>query len=303
MNTNQATTVAIGQTGAGKSCFLNSHLGIPQESAAAFATSDGTESQTQKTEMKENLVDGFIKRAVDTQGLDDTKGLDQKNVQQMVQFLRAYPHGVNCVVLVINSQADRLDEGTKKLIRLMNNLFNNPNFWNHVAIVFTKCFHQIPMNKDKKRSEYRQKVMELVREANPDLTPPLPVYFVDSRAPADDKDTKGEFAALHGWVIGLPRLSTQCLVEPNTQFFKVKNEVKTEEKSRVTTPIYSQRDVRKSGMGGWVSVGGSGYRTESYQSGSHTTITYEEHEREVRTHYDGKTISYGDWKLLRTWTQ
>jgi len=293
------TVVVLGQTGAGKSCFLNAYLGVPN----TFPTSGRADSMTQRTEMKENRVNGFTKRGIDTQGLDDTKGLDEEHVQQMVQFLRAYPHGVNGVALVINAQNDRLDEGTKKLIRLVNNLFNNPSFWNHVAIVFTKCYRQVPVDKDCKRTDYREKVLSLCKECTDGLTPALPVYFVDSPQLSNDPDTRGEFAALHGWLVGLPALSTQYMVVPHTKFFKITKEKTVREKSRVTTPIFSQRERRKGGWGGLISVNRSGYYTETYQSGATTTITYEEIEREVQTHYDGKTTTYGDWKVLRTWTQ
>lgn len=60
-------------------------------------------------------------RSIDTQGFDDTQGLDAQHVQQMVEFLLGYPHRVNGVVLVINVHNDRFGEGTKKLIRLMDN--------------------------------------------------------------------------------------------------------------------------------------------------------------------------------------
>jgi len=220
----QVTLVALGQTGAGKSCFLNAYLRLSND---RFLIGDSPDAVTQLTQIKHNMIDGLKRCGIDTQGINDTQGLDSVHVQQMVQFLRSYPHGVNGICLVINVQHDRFDEGTKKLVRLMHNFFNNNDFWNHVAIVFTKCYRQVPVNKNVKRNEYRAKVTQLVNECTNGLSPLLPVYFVDSSDYANDPDTRGEMASLNAWLVGLPPLSTQHVVVPNTKFFKISLEKKS----------------------------------------------------------------------------
>jgi hypothetical protein len=79
--------------------------------------------------------------AIDSQGLDDSQGVDAANVQQMVGFLKAWQHGVNAFALVINGQSTRFDQGTQKLVKILDSFFNDSTFWNHVCIVFTVPLH------------------------------------------------------------------------------------------------------------------------------------------------------------------
>jgi len=282
--------------------MLNYWLGT-----SAFTENDTPDSVTLQTSSVEQLVAGIQRTAIDTQGIDDSQGLDAQHVQQMVRFMRAFPHGVNGVALVINVQHDRFDEGTKKLIRLMHNFFNCSEFWNHVAIVFTKCFRD-SFNKDRKRNDYRAKVQQLVAECCGGLTPQLPCYFLNTKAD-DDADSKGELAALHAFVVGLSPLSTQQLAVPHAKFFKVELEKKVVEKGRSTTPIMATRtkDVVHRGSRRYGGVAGPKKKhvqqvQEQYVAGQKTTITYTEQQREVQTHYDNKTVTYGDWNVLREWT-
>jgi predicted GTPase len=156
----QVTLAVIGQTGAGKSQFLNGYL--QQQSFQACANPNAV---TLVTSSKENLIDGCLRRGIDTQGLDDTQGVDAAHIQQMVTFLKDWRHGVNAFALVINGQADRFDAGTQKLIKLINTFFNDPTFWDHVCIVFTKCYAGCEdINKPLKQQEYRRLILNLIRE-------------------------------------------------------------------------------------------------------------------------------------------
>jgi hypothetical protein len=56
-------------------------------------------------------VNRCLRRAIDTQGLHDTQGVDAAHVQQMVTFLKGWVHGINAFALVINGEYDRFDAG------------------------------------------------------------------------------------------------------------------------------------------------------------------------------------------------
>jgi hypothetical protein len=244
----RVTLAVIGQTGAGKSQFLNGYLQTNCFQACADAN-----SVTLLTSSNENLIRDkktgiqCLRTAIDTQGLDDTTGVDAAHVQQMVEFLKNWRHGVNAFAIIINGQHDRFDGGTQKLVTLINNFFNNPTFWNHVCIVFTKCYAGCDeINKEGKETQYRQLVLNLIQKRqggqvkNP---PPLPVFFVDSKKYDSDPETKNQYALLHGFICGLDPLSTQHVVVPNVTYMKVEKE--TRRNQLVSTQSDGNKRIRR----------------------------------------------------------
>jgi GTPase SAR1 family protein len=275
VNPRQETTlIVIGETGAGKSELGNAILQRP-----AFIADPSPHSVTMQTSAETSVLDGIRRTVIDTQGLDDSKGVDSAHIQQMVQFLRSYQRGANAVALVMNGQADRLTVGTQKLIRLLNVHFNNPQFWYHFCVVFTKCYADRNAHKDVKRSQYRDALKKLAVEcAGPSVANiPLPMFFVDSTEWQQDRETQDELALLNAFVVGLPPLPTANLVAPNPQWFKIERETK----SRVLI----------------------GTRDEAISNGTRRIFTYQDQTREKRTGYDGKTITYSDWTKARQWDE
>jgi predicted GTPase len=266
----RATVAVIGQTGAGKSQFLNGYL--QQES---FQACPNPKAVTLITSAAENTVQGCLRTGIDTQGLDDTQGVDAEHVQQMVRFLKEWPHGVNVFALVINGQHDRFDAGTQKLVKLINTFFNDPNFWNHVCIVFTKCYAGCDeIAKAVKRDEYRALVLNLIRECQGteiQNVPQLPVFFVDSKKFNIDPETRDEYALFHGFVVSMDALPTQKVVAPSVAFLKIEQETR----ANVLTNTQCEGDT--------------------------LIETYEDQEREKRTAYDGRTVTYTEWKTIRRW--
>jgi GTP-binding protein EngB required for normal cell division len=267
------TVAAMGQTGAGKSEFLNAYL-----QKAAFKVCDDPDSCTMVTSADENLVLGILRTGIDTQGIDDTQGVDAEHVQQMVSFLKDWDHGVNVFVIVINVHADKFDQGTRKLIKLIHQFFNNPRFWDQVCIIFTKCFHGIPINKEVKKTRYREEVLKLVRECQgADATrPQLPVFFIDSPMWRTDQDTADELTALHAFVCKMDPLPTHDVIAPDVRYLRIERENRA--KILVNTEIIGDEN-----------------------EGQERIETYEDQEREKRTAYDGKTVTYSDWKGTRRW--
>jgi hypothetical protein len=265
----RVTLAAIGRTGVGKSEFLNGYVQKP----GAFKACADPKSVTKLTSSTENNLAACLRTAIDTQGLDDSEGIDAAHIQQMVAFLTAWPHGVNAFALVINGQDDRFDAGTQKIVKLLDTFFNNPTFWDHVCIVFTKwyayCDH---LDKTAKEQQYRQLVLDLVAKCPGQENrqpPPLPVFFVDSRKFETDQETKNQYALLHGFVCGLPPLPTQKVVAAHPTYRKVEKETRT----RIV-------DVRISGN--------TRIQTHAYE------------EQDKLTGYDGK-VTFSGWTAIRTW--
>jgi predicted GTPase len=267
------TLAVIGQTGAGKSELLNAYL-----QNRAFVTSDEPDSCTGETSASENRVLGVLRTGIDTQGIDDTQGVDAAHVQQMVAFLKDWDHGVNAFAIIINAHADRFDQGTQKLIKLVHQFFNNPRFWDQVCIVFTKCYSSVRINKDVKKRRYREEVLKLVHECQGEAAtqPQLPVFFVDSPAWATDNDTKDELTALLAFICRMDPLPTHNVIAPDVRYQRIEPEAQMN--ILVKTEITGDANV-----------------------GQERIQTYEDQAREKRTAYDGKTVTYSDWTATRSW--
>jgi predicted GTPase len=266
----RVTVAVIGQTGAGKSQFLNGYL-----QRRCFQACANPNAVTLVTSADQQLVNGCLRTGIDTQGLDDTQGVDAAHVQQMVQFLKAWPHGVNAFALVINAQHDRFDAGTQKLVKLINTFFNDPTFWDHVCIVFTKCYAGCDeIDKPIKQQEYRDLVLNLIRECQGKRrrnSPPLPVFFVDSKKFNTDRETMEQYALFNAFVCGLNPLPTQRVVVPNVQYLRIEKQTR------------------------------NNILAATRYEGNTRIQQYEDQEREKRTGYDGRTITYSDWTAIRTW--
>jgi GTPase SAR1 family protein len=269
----RVTFGVLGQTGAGKSQLLNAWL----KNLEAFKASASADSVTALTSSSENEIDGILRTGIDTQGLDDTHGVDEAHIQQMVLFLNKWAPGVNAFALVINGQADRFDLGTQRLVKLVNTFFGDPSFWDHVCIVFTKCFAGCDdIDRATKEREYRGKVLELISKCPGQAgrqPPQLPVFFVDSKKFDTDPETRSQMALLHGFVCGLSALPTPGLKAPNPKYLRVDKEIRN--KVLVNT------------------------RT----SGDTQILTFADQEREKQFGYFDEQPTFSEWKSTRTWDE
>ena len=96
------TIMTIGQTGAGKSAFGNVYL-----EKEAFETSDDPDSCTRITSSAENIVNDKLRTYIDTQGLDDTEGVDDKHallVEREVLLLSCFNVANEAVEIVRNNE-------------------------------------------------------------------------------------------------------------------------------------------------------------------------------------------------------
>ena len=129
----QSTVIGIGETGMGKSTFLNAFL-----RKNAFQASNSPDSCTKITSVDSNIINGQTRKAIDTPGIKDTDNMDQEKVKQLVEFLLHYEDGINVVAIVLNGQVDRYTKDTEKFIKIAHQMFNHPDFWEHLCIIFTK---------------------------------------------------------------------------------------------------------------------------------------------------------------------
>jgi predicted GTPase len=121
----RVTVIVLGTTGTGKSEYLNGYL-----QQQCFQACANPQSVTLVTSSNEQFIDGYLRTGIDTQSLQDTQNTDAPHVKQMTEFLKQGSHGVNAVVLIINSQQPRYDEGTENFVVKWTNL----SWWDKIEV-------------------------------------------------------------------------------------------------------------------------------------------------------------------------
>ena len=264
------TVIGIGETGDGKSTFLNAYL-----QKNTFKSSDDPNSCTKLTSAQSNIIDNNKFTAIDTPGLKDTDNADQENVRQLVEFLLRYANGINVVAIVLNGQIDRFTNDTKKFINIAHQMFNHPDFWEHLCIIFTKwysCMNE--EQKEMKQEQYKKEVVEYIRDYTcSNINIDLPVFFMDSLNYKKDEKTISELNRFYKFVVSKNAMKTTQVEVPNVFYEKVIREERNNFK-------YKDDLISEDGM----------QRTEFFANQSRSKlIDYDENE------------SYTDWKNEKQW--
>ena len=152
-------SILMGKTGHGKSTFSNL-LSNSQD----FVVGDTTKSCTKEIKLKcfynqENQVKVSI---IDTPGLSDSDGDDNKIIDDMKNFLlKSDISRINAILIVISIQETRMDQSLKNLLEEICKIFPLKNFWEHVIIIWT---HYSGSENKKRRLE--QKAQNFSEEFN-----------------------------------------------------------------------------------------------------------------------------------------
>ena len=193
-------SILLGQTGAGKSTFINA---ITDKKTCKIG--NGTESCTSKIQQSNKSIDGYNYYFIDTPGLDDGTG-DDKNIFEIGNIKEKYPR-INVFIICLKLDDLKLTSSLKKSLIKFMEIFPCPTFWEHVIILRTHS------ERSKKFNSKKQKVQGKLSEAiskDPDLSifmsnnqikfpSNINEYYVESEPDEDggiDEDTLSEFKAI-----------------------------------------------------------------------------------------------------------
>lgn len=181
--------LALGETGVGKSSFIN---GITNQKGACKVSSKGKACTTKFKIVKtrhENSQYYFI----DTPGLNDAKG-DEKNINEIKTGLSDYPK-LRCILLLLKFQDQRLKDTDIKNLKIFMQCFPSKKFWEHVFIVRT---HADTSSKKFKREKKKVegKIVKSINEQDfidfknfmTDRNIDLPTYIDEFYVDNDDQD-------------------------------------------------------------------------------------------------------------------
>lgn len=185
MISNRYVIVPLGPSGCGKSQLCN-FIYLDKHNKK-FKVSPGFDSQTKDPQSEiftRKIYNEVIPlELIDTAGCSDTVGEDEENFKKLVIKLKEKKK-IDLFLLVFDFTSYRIDKQTKDYIKLIANTFTPTEFYNHLAIVFTR-YPENPSNEDKKLKEYKTgKIIELIRDtigiANGQATIPPNIYELDT---------------------------------------------------------------------------------------------------------------------------
>ena len=150
--------VLLGETGVGKSSLGNHIIGREEFIKQGSAKIEGKISE------RELYKDIYI---IDTPSFQDTNLEDEKFLEELRNEFKDKNAGIRTICILINFCNPRLMPYIKRQIHIYCLLFMIEDFWEHVAIVFTKAFYHFPKDEfDSTKKELINACLHNIRKWN-----------------------------------------------------------------------------------------------------------------------------------------
>ena len=193
----------LGATGVGKSTLSNFIAGdkIFQESCKDSSCTKEVSIRAAKEGTKyENVI------IIDTPGILDSDGQDQENMEKITKKLKEIKgDGIKAILLLVNANDTRINDADKKSLCIYCKMFPIIDFFEHVALVFTKTYESFSEKKFKKIVEEKvgdfrvslEKILSKIvtdinKSENTHIRTPdgLQCFFTDCGEDGEDYDYK-----------------------------------------------------------------------------------------------------------------
>ena len=237
---NEISLILLGATGDGKSQLGNFILNNPK----AFKVSDDINSETKETRGEYGINGAEDLFIIDTPGLQDTNEKDKEILAQMASYVKKHKI-LHVIIIVLNFEVDRLSGYIQDMLKIFIKMFPIPNFWDHVAFVFTHYYFEMyqknpkkmQLKKQKKVERFSELIIELMlkfKNIIEDVQIPkksnLRFYFVDTEMEdLDNKDINSveEINRLIGWAASLKTFQTDKIIKVDNKVVSVRYETQT----------------------------------------------------------------------------
>ena len=238
--------VPLGPTGSGKSQLCN--FIYKDKSNNKFLVSNALYSQTKIPQAEfftRKVNDENINiELIDTAGCSDSGGNDEEYFKDLINKLRE-KKSIDLFILVFNFTT-RIDGTTKKYMKLIANTFTPTEFFNHLAIVFTR-YPEEPEEEDINDKETKtSQVIDVIKDsiglANGETTFAPTIYELDTRK------KKGNFIEKFQATIDLILIKMQIMINlygpvntENIKFCGIKDRLKEEQEKLEKQKLENER--------------------------------------------------------------
>lgn len=148
--------ILLGETGVGKSTFINS---ITQKSECK--TSNKSNSCTQEVKFVKLFESGYNFYFIDTPGLNDSNG-DLNHISLLEKISKK---GIlTTIILVHNYNKVRLSDSDVKILKTFMKVFPSVNFWEHVLFVQSFFFQEFTKDSLIESIQSNQSIIEFMEE-------------------------------------------------------------------------------------------------------------------------------------------
>lgn len=244
----EVTVISIGETGVGKSENGNALL----KKKDAFYISDLIGSCTSEINLKSNIINGIKVNYIDTQGLSSTNDFDEKYIFQFVNFLKNCKSGINAFFIILDIQNPRFDSRIQRMLKLINDIFNNPKYWNQVGIIFTRCYKEC-FNRKIGENNSKISIINFIHKLPgcENINPSIPCFFVDSKKWETDRSTQSEYGKIVKYASILQPIRTDKIKVIHIEQEPVENEiletvlVHIEQKKKEITYYYEDQERKR----------------------------------------------------------
>jgi len=159
--------ISLGETGSGKSLFCKLFSNSSDFESKKSAESVTTKINSKTFRIEDKKVEVFL---IDTPGSNDSRGKEQEkiNMEETTKFILQQQR-INCIIIVINSQINRINDSLKNSIRNICRTFPLPDFWSHVIIFWTKWNYQDPKEEKENREYINTEILNSFKSLSKDI--------------------------------------------------------------------------------------------------------------------------------------
>lgn len=185
------TSIVLGETGVGKSAFINA---INQK--RALKISDGPYNCTKETQSLTRKYNGQSFLFIDTPGFSFPN--EDEKESAFIEIERAFHtfKSLRCILILKNFNDRRIRRNELEFIQRIMDCFPVPNFWKHVLIIYTHSYKgEYRFEHEKKNMEkfvnalHSEDLQKFMMKRNIDIPLTVDEFFVD----CDNDDLKETF--------------------------------------------------------------------------------------------------------------
>lgn len=171
---NEKIICLIGETGNGKSTFINQ---ITKKDECPEG--NGPESLTTEPKMVNIDYEGYNFYFIDTPGLNDKKG-DNENLKQLNE-LRKCPR-INAFILMLKFNDLRITESIQRSLIEFMKIFPSKSFWNNIIIVRSWSFDDNSRGNILKGIQKDEKLTSFMKNLNINIPQEIKEFYIDLKS-------------------------------------------------------------------------------------------------------------------------